>query len=128
MKYQGIIENVKIVQITLRGLNNISDNCICYSLTVVMSGWKLQCYVCSETVSTIKVNKEYYLMHLVAVHNIQQQVDRLLQWVLAQQGVGLVPASVAVQRSGKVTVLLNVSLNLLLITSVLIYRDTVTTG
>ena len=67
-----------------------------------MSGWKLQCYFCSDTVSTMKLDKEYYLMHLVAVHNIQQQGDRLLQWVLAQQGVGLVQAGVAVQKSQKV--------------------------
>jgi len=58
-----------------------------------MSGWKLQCYFCSDTVSTMKLDKEYYLMHLVAVHNIQQQGDRLLQWVLAQR--------VAVQKSQK---------------------------
>jgi len=64
-----------------------------------MSGWKLQCYFCSDTVSTIKLSKEYYLMHLVAVHNMQQHGDRLLEWVLAQQGLGQVPGSVAIENS-----------------------------
>jgi len=66
-----------------------------------MPGWKLQCYFCNDTVSTLKLNKEYYLMHLVAVHNIQQQGDRLLQWVLSQQGVGLVNGFAAVEKSEK---------------------------
>jgi len=38
-------------------------------------------------------------MHLVAVHNMQQHGDRLLQWVLAQQGVGQGPGGVAAQKN-----------------------------
>ena len=52
-----------------------------------MSAWKLQCYFCSDTVSTFKLNKTYYLLHLVAVHNVQQHADSMLEWLLTQQGV-----------------------------------------
>ena len=95
----------------LRFLN--TPNILC-NLTIVlfqkMSVWKLQCYFCPETVSSVQLNKDYYLLHLVAVHNVQQHADKLLEWLLAQKGVGQsvclpvpVSTSVAVIRSRKVS-------------------------
>jgi len=52
-----------------------------------MSVWKLTCHFCGDTVSTGKLNRNYYQMHLEAVHNVQQHGDSLLQWVLSQQSV-----------------------------------------
>ena len=52
-----------------------------------MSVWKLQCHFCGDTVSTGKLNRNYYKMHLEAVHNVQQHGDSLLQWTLSQQSV-----------------------------------------
>merc|ERR1719318_561162 len=51
-----------------------------------MDVWKLTCHFCSDTVSTGKLNREYYRMHLEAVHNIQQSSGQLLAWVLSTQG------------------------------------------
>jgi len=74
-----------------------------------MSAWKLQCYFCPETVSSVQLNKDYYLLHLVAVHNVQQHADKVLEWMLAQKGAGQsvclpvpVSTSVAVSRRRKV--------------------------
>jgi len=52
-----------------------------------MSVWKLQCHLCGDTVSTGKLNRNYYKMHLEAVHNVQQHGEGLLQWALSQQSV-----------------------------------------
>jgi len=49
--------------------------------------WKLQCHFCGDTVSTGKLNRNYYKMHLEAVHNVQQHGENLLQWTLTQQSV-----------------------------------------
>jgi hypothetical protein len=38
-------------------------------------------------VSTGKLNRNYYQMHLEAVHNVQQHGDSLMQWTLTQQSV-----------------------------------------
>ena len=71
-----------------------------------MSVWKLQCHFCGDTVSTVKLNQNYYSLHLEAVHNVQQHGENLLQWVLAQQGieksVGSTVAAVADMRNMKV--------------------------
>ena len=93
-----------------------------------MSGWKLQCYFCSDTVSTIKLSKEYYLMHLVAVHNIQQQGDRVLQWILAQQGVGQVPGGVTAQKSEKVSLVEQLKICWCAQSHYKYCRETITTG
>jgi len=50
-----------------------------------MSGWKLQCYFCADTVSTGSLNRTYYKMHLENVHSISQNADQLLKWALSQQ-------------------------------------------
>eukprot|EP00092_Neocalanus_flemingeri_P007361 GFUD01007948.1.p1 GENE.GFUD01007948.1~~GFUD01007948.1.p1 ORF type:complete len:465 (-),score=120.81 GFUD01007948.1:168-1562(-) len=52
-----------------------------------MSMWKLQCHFCGDTVSTGKLNRNYYKMHMEAVHNIQQHADHLISWTLSQQSV-----------------------------------------
>ena len=52
-----------------------------------MSVWKLQCHFCGDTVSTGKLNRSYYKMHLEAVHNVQHHGDGLLNWTLSQQSV-----------------------------------------
>jgi len=49
--------------------------------------WKLQCYFCKDTVSTGRLNRQYYKMHLETMHNIQQHCDGLLDWTLSQQNV-----------------------------------------
>jgi len=52
-----------------------------------MSVWKLQCHFCGDTVSTGKLNRSYYKLHLEVMHNMQQHGDRLLDWTLSQQSV-----------------------------------------
>ena len=49
--------------------------------------WKLQCYFCKDTVSSGRLNRQYYKMHLETMHNIQQHCDGLLDWTLSQQNV-----------------------------------------
>ena len=66
-----------------------------------MSVWKLQCHFCGDTVSTFQLNNIFYKMHLEAVHNIQQNVNSLLQWALVEQGVGKNEASRAVTNGVK---------------------------
>jgi len=56
-------------------------------IPLTMSVWKLQCHFCGDTVSTGKLNRNYYKMHLEAVHNVQQHGEGLLQWTLTQQSV-----------------------------------------
>jgi len=50
-----------------------------------MSIWKLNCLLCGDVVSTGMFNRNYYKMHLEAVHNVQQHSESLLQWALGQQ-------------------------------------------
>jgi len=50
--------------------------------------WKLQCFFCTDTVSTGKLNRNYYKLHLEAVHNISLNVEKLLNFTLSQQNVG----------------------------------------
>jgi len=52
-----------------------------------MSIWKLNCLLCGDVVSTGKFNRNYYKMHLEAVHNVQQHSESLLQWALGQQNM-----------------------------------------
>ena len=75
--------------------------------TPAVSPWKLQCFFCTDTVSTGKLNKNYYKLHLEvgnlkiflaseyllkvfnvqAVHNISLNCDKLLNYSLDQQNV-----------------------------------------
>lgn len=47
--------------------------------------WKLQCFYCTVTVSTGKLNRNYYKLHLEAVHNIATNCEKLLSYTLNQQ-------------------------------------------
>jgi len=58
-----------------------------------MEVWKLCCHFCRDTVSTGKLNRDYYRMHLEAVHNIQSNSQELVSWVLREQGQEPVSAS-----------------------------------
>jgi len=52
-----------------------------------MSVYKQQCFFCTDTVSTGKLNQSYYKMHLENVHGIQTNADKLLAWALNQQNL-----------------------------------------
>ena len=53
--------------------------------------------------STGKLSRDYYKMHLEAVHNVQQNVDRLLEWSLSEQSVGVGSGDTTVTNNLKVS-------------------------
>ena len=68
--------------------------------------------------STGKLNRNYYKMHLEAVHNVQHHGDGLLNWTLSQQSVeenvGSTVSAVANIMSMKVGIIYSIIWNNLL--------------